>query len=272
MRYSRGKAASKPVRISGRLLATFTLAASGSGAFGSILISPRSFSSSDVLDDLSDDFTFYRFTRMRVIIPPAANGAVTYDTTLACCWLPQRTASALADIEQIISCTDATVSMAPSTIPSEFTLTRQALSQTIPKWFLIPSGSTVDDFLEYQGALLMGNSSNVGHTVQAVVEYDIEFFGLLDQGVSPYSMPRPGIPFLPPTLPWSDPQWQAQLRQRALKRAHRESSTPHSSADLVRTLGSPHRDFDLVSEPSVPAAQLLPAGAAKLAIPVLKRG
>jgi hypothetical protein len=216
----------KPFRLSGRLVLEFTPADVGTISRSAWALNPIQFGTTKVLDDLAHQFLWFRFTKLRVVI--SSSSSTMGNSMTACCLLtypPVTLPSSLDDIgESEFSC----FAWSGQTVPAEMKLGQAELGQGQPKWFRVePTG---DDYLEYQGYLVWGDTNQGVATKYMVLEYEVEFLGLVDDPLTPLAKRsvhvRPGRPHDPPRVhaPGSSLHYNRPRRRRPVQEVDEEQT------------------------------------------------
>jgi hypothetical protein len=213
VKQSTGKYVDRVTKVAGRLMLTFTPADVGTVSRATWFLNPIQFGTTKVLDDLAHQFIWFRFTKLRVLL--GESGAESGDIQ-AVQYLPYPPVSLPADLESIVESGESCVLYTSDSVLSEMTLTRKTLLSNQPKWFRVePIG---DDYLEYQGVLVWGATSQTVGTSYLFLEYEIELLGLADDPLTPAPYKRPGMAHDPPLLKVGPSHWKRQYRPRRLER------------------------------------------------------
>jgi hypothetical protein len=204
----------KPFRLSGRLVLEFTPADVGSISRYAWPLNPIQLGTTKVLDDLAHNFIWFRFTKLRTVIGPSS--ATAGSTMTALCLLTYPPVTLPSSLEEIGESEFACFVHSGVTVPADMVIGRKELGQGQPKWFRIePSG---DDYLEYQGYLVWGDTNQGIATRTVILEYEVEFLGLADDTLTPFSKAktRPGKVHEPLVLhaPGSRAQFLRPRRRR----------------------------------------------------------
>jgi hypothetical protein len=227
VKYSSKKFAfDKPFKLAGRLVLEHTPADVGSISRSAWALNPIQFGTTKVLDDLAHQFLWYRFTKLRAVI--ASSSGTVGNSMTALCLLTYPPVTLPSSIDDIGESEFACFAWSGQTDPAEMTVGRAELGQGQPKWFRVePTG---DDYLEYQGYLVWGDTNQGVTTKYVILEYEVEFLGLVDDPLTPLAkrgpLIRPGMTHEPPMLhaPGSRAQF-LQPRRRRLETGEEQEQT-----------------------------------------------
>jgi len=148
------------------------------------------------LSNVQKGYEFYRFTKFRVKVLPAARNDVSSGPgqVLAVGWYPDQTATALtaATVSGVLSLSSTTLKatgvyggpFAYETTPSSFSVSKKVLSQSPVKWFRTNVTVSGEDAELYHGTLLFAVNTAIGAAgamiVNCEVTFSCEFAGEVD--------------------------------------------------------------------------------------------
>jgi hypothetical protein len=223
----------KPFKVAGRLWLEFTPADVGNMSRYSYAVNPIQFGTTKVLDDLAHNFVWFRFTKLRVLILPLGAN----DGPVAVGYVPYPPVTLPASMEELVESGEACVCFNGQAVPAEMELNKDSLDQNQPRWFRVePTG---DDYLEYQGELTYGDHLQAIANQHILLEYEIEFLTLADDGLTPSNSGRPGRIHTPSLLKVPKGHWVRDgARGRRALAASRPPPIVRSSQDMNAATGA----------------------------------